>query len=124
VQESGKEMKLVAELPVEKSTAVHIEDSQPEAHPEFDDDPAFALFNTPEPSKDEAKEDADVDDSLGPVDFEALVASIKPGRAMVDYVLVDAAEQERTVEGASKRVRRLCAALEAIERRLEGMNIG
>ena len=102
-----------AELaPVSAAKAMEVEEQVTEVDEEFDSNPMFSLFapstTTPAPL---------------PLDTAALIASIQPAKAMLDFELVDADEAERESERRLVKVQMLGRGIEAVVARLEGLGL-
>lgn len=96
-----------------KAAEVAVAEPEPVADEEFDSDPTFALY-APSPLT-----------STKPLDLDtaAIIANIKPAKALLKFELVDAAVVERAGNRALNRVQRLCSGLDAVAARLEALTI-
>lgn len=103
----------LAPAPVSAAKAMEVEEQVTEVDEEFDSNPMFSLFapsstTTPAPL---------------PLDTAALIASIQPAKAMLDFELVDADEAERESERRLVKVQMLGRGIEAVVARLEGLGL-
>lgn len=110
----AEEDKLEVPLPLFSAPAPVMEskevDAVEEVDEEFDSNPMFSLF---------APSSSATTSAPLPLDTAALIASIQPAKAMLNYELVDQDEAERRLF----RVQRLGAGIEAVVARLEGLGL-
>jgi hypothetical protein len=95
--------------PIAASTKEAVVEVAPKEDKEFDSNPMFSLFA---PSSSTASAPL-------PLDTAALIASIQPAKALLNYELVDQDESERRF----MKMQRLGVSIEAVVARLEGLGL-
>ena len=80
---------------------------------EFDSNPHFELFASPSTTTSSKPESSTI-----PLDIDTIIANIKPAKAFLNFDLV----HEQETNAAMRRVKRLCASLDAVTARLENMS--
>ena len=95
-----------------KPTEVIIEKTEIVVDEEFDSNPQFELFATSTTTTSSKAIDEE------PLDIESVVANIKPVKAFLNFELVT----EQEIKTSERRVKQLCANLDAVTARLEKMS--
>lgn len=109
--EVAEEKEELPVFPEAKKMEPAVQETEHHVDEEFDSDPKFALFTTPQSTEAKAEPEAELD-------IDAIVANIKPAKAFLNFELVDSKE----VDASRRRFQRLCANLDAITERLESLH--
>lgn len=109
--EEEEKQSLPVFAPAQRSEVV-VEDFERVVDEEFDSNPQFELFAASTTTTSSEPESIDASD------IEAIVANIKPTKAFLNFELIN----QQETNAAVRRVKRLCASLDAVTARLEKMN--